>query len=118
MHDRGALRGGAGGDEVDPPEGVQRAIQVEERVVEESEHELLTEQPAYRLINAGLGNLSGADQLDDQLWSALPAELVNPSIDGLLRTLERGEGFDSPARPTRAGYPSTRPMSFRPSLSR
>ena len=65
--DRGPLCGLAFSHEVGATDGGYRVLNVEIGLVEEPEHELLPQQPAYRLVDASLADTSGADQLDDQL---------------------------------------------------
>ena len=84
-HDRGPLCGLALSHEVGATDGGHRAVDVEEGLVEQPEHELLPQQPTHRLVDAGLADTPGADQLDHQLWPGLAAELVTPGVDHLLR---------------------------------
>ena len=75
-------------------------VRVDVRIVEQTEAELVPEEPPRRPVDPRLVDASRADELDDDLGARLAAELIDARLDRLERAFLPAQVLDAP-RPGR-----------------
>ena len=73
-----------------------RCGRINELMIEQSQAKFFAQDPAYGLVDSGLGHLSAPDQFNDHLRTGLATELINTRLQRFFDSLSQAQMFHAP----------------------